>query len=171
MANGSVALTRANEAYEHEKTRAERAEDRADNIRTKLKEAADEGVQSAVLVGTAFGGGYAAGRWKGKSEVFGFPAAAVVSTAALGGIMFKVGGKSGRRYLLSVAQGGAAATATMMGVELGEEAAEDAVSGVGARRRRRRDRDRELPENDSPPVNLPPGLRNLYNRSRREAHR
>lgn len=169
MANGNAALVRANEAYEYEKERADRAEERAGHTRSQMREAAEEGLHSAVIVGTAFGAGYVAGRYKAKSEVFGFPAAAAVSVAAVGGIMFKVGGKSGRKYLLSIAQGGAAATATMIGKETGEEDAEESVSGVGARRRKRRER--EQLEDEEPPPNLPPGLRNLYLRKRREAHR
>lgn len=172
-----AAATRHEEELEAERERSDRAMARAESAQSKIKEAADESIQTAVVVGTALAGGYAQGRYGHKQEVFGMPGVMAVGAGAVGCVAFGVGGRKYRKYLVSVAQGGFACSAALYGLEAGQEDAEENVSGVGARRGRRGFRGRSDPNDiairdagTDIPANLPPGLRSLYTR-RRNAER
>jgi len=165
-------VAQANRALANTQADKEKAEKAKANLKNEIKELGREAGASAIVVGTAFGCGYLTGRYGDNSEVFGLPLGATVAVGGLAAVAFKVGSKSTRPYLVSLATGGAAAVAASLGHEMGKEDAEAPVAGVGEgrssrRSRRSQQRNRREEEDDIPP-DLPPGLRGMYERRKRE---
>jgi hypothetical protein len=118
-----MTLSEAKEAL----TRAKSAMGR---VREKAEEAIGSGIEVAEVGGTAFGFGYANGRWggdEGEVKVFGLPVDLGVGIAMTGVAMFGGFGKYGE-HGVNVGAGAIASYAYRAGHQLGSDAAQDSSS-------------------------------------------
>lgn len=115
-----MTLSEAKEAL----TRAKSAMGR---VREKAEEAIGSGIEVAEVGGTAFGFGYANGRWggdEGEVKVFGLPVDLGVGIAMTGVAMFGGFGKYAE-HGVNVGAGAIASYAYRAGHQLGSDAAQD----------------------------------------------
>lgn len=107
-----------------------RAKNAMGRVREKAEEAIGSGIEVAEVGGTAFGFGYANGRWggdDGEVKMFGLPVDLGVGIALTGVAMFGGFGKYGE-HGVNVGAGAIASYAYRSGHQLGSDAAQDSSS-------------------------------------------
>jgi hypothetical protein len=107
-----------------------RAKSAMGRVREKAEEAIGSGIEVAEVGGTAFGFGYANGRWGGDGgevKVFGVPVDLGVGIALTGVSMFGGFGKYGE-HGINVGAGAIASYAYRSGHQLGSDAAQSSDS-------------------------------------------
>ena len=107
-----------------------RAKNAMGRVREKAEEAIGSGIEVAEVGGTAFGFGYANGRWggdDGEVKMFGVPVDLGVGIALTGLSMFGGFGKYGE-HGINVGAGAIASYAYRAGHQLGSDAAQDSSS-------------------------------------------
>jgi hypothetical protein len=123
-----MTLSEAKEAL----TRAKSAMGR---VREKAEEAIGSGIEVAEVGGTAFGFGYANGRWggdEGEVKVFGLPVDLGIGVALTGVAMFGGFGKYAE-HGVNVGAGAIASYAYRAGHQLGSDAAQDSPSTTNSK--------------------------------------
>lgn len=117
----SMTLTEAKEALS-------RARNSMAKVREKAEEAIGQGIEVAEVSGTAFGLGYANGRWggdDGELKAFGIPVDLGLGIALTGVAMFGGFGKY-NEHGVNVGAGAVASYSYRTGYQLGAEAANEA---------------------------------------------
>jgi hypothetical protein len=112
-----------------------RAKNAMGRVREKAEEAIGSGIEVAEVGGTAFGFGYANGRWGGDGgevKMFGVPVDLGVGIALTGVSMFGGFGKYGE-HGINVGAGAIASYAYRAGHQLGSDAAQDSSSNSASR--------------------------------------
>jgi hypothetical protein len=112
-----------------------RAKNAMGRVREKAEEAIGSGIEVAEVGGTAFGFGYANGRWggdDGEVKMFGVPVDLGVGIALTGVSMFGGFGKYGE-HGINVGAGAIASYAYRAGHQLGSDAAGDSSSRTNSR--------------------------------------